>query len=197
MTSNSKIVDKDIMEKLRNDEEQVLSIVYKDNWEIMYLAAYNMLKDRALAEDIVQDVFVSFWQKRNTISIKTSIKNYLYISVIYKVYDYYRKNNKIIKEELFNHFDYKIQQSNPETKLIHKELMDCIDSLINDLPPKCREVFKFSREEQLSNMEIAERLKISKRTVEGHISKALLHLRKSLGVTVSVEFIAFISSYLL
>ena len=195
MTSNRKITDKELVKRLHNNDEAALSIIYKEQWEIMYLAAYNLLKDKSISEDIVQDVFVSFWQKRNTIEIKVSIRSYLYTSIIYKVYDYFRKNKKMIKEELFNHFDKKVQVSNPETKLMHKELVDCLDLLINQLPPKRREVFKLSREEQLTNQEIAERLSISKRTVEGHITKALIFLRNSLGVSISIEFMSFISNY--
>jgi len=78
---------------------------------------------------------------------------------------------------------------------MHKELVGFIDSLINQLPPKCKEVFKLSREEQLTNQEIAQRLSVSKRTVEGHITKALMLLRNSLGVNVSIEFMSFISNY--
>jgi len=195
MTSNRKITDKELVKRLHNNDEAALSIIYKEHWEIMYLAAYNLVKNKAISEDIVQDVFVSFWQKRSIIEIKVSIRSYLYTSTTYKVYDYFRKNKKMIKEELFDHFDKKIQVSNPETKLMHKELVGCLDSLINQLPPKCKEVFKLSREEQLTNQEIAERLNISKRTVEGHITKALILLRNSLGVSVSIEFMSFISNY--
>ena len=195
MTSNRKIKDTDLVKRLHNNDQAALAIIYKEHWEIMYLAAYNLLRDKSISEDIVQDVFVSFWQKRNTLEIKVSIRSYLYTSTTYKVYDYFRKNKKMIKEELFNHFDEKVQVSNPETKLMHKELVGFIDSLINQLPPKCKEVFKLSREEQLTNQEIAQRLSVSKRTVEGHISKALMLLRNSLGVNVSIEFMSFISNY--
>jgi len=195
MTSNRKIKDTDLVKRLHNNDQAALAIIYKEHWEIMYLAAYNLLRDKSISEDIVQDVFVSFWQKRNTLKIKVSIRSYLYTSTTYKVYDYFRKNKKMIKEELFNHFDEKVQVSNPETKLMHKELVGFIDSLINQLPPKCKEVFKLSREEQLTNQEIAQRLSVSKRTVEGHITKALMLLRNSLGVNVSIEFMSFISNY--
>ncbi|CAI8204840.1 MAG: ECF RNA polymerase sigma factor SigE [Formosa sp. Hel1_33_131] len=195
MTSNRKIKDTDLVKRLHNNDQAALAIIYKEHWEIMYLAAYNLLRDKSISEDIVQDVFVSFWQKRNTLEIKVSIRSYLYTSTTYKVYDYFRKNKKMIKEELFNHFDEKVQVSNPETKLMHKELVGFIDSLINQLPPKCKEVFKLSREEQLTNQEIAQRLSVSKRTVEGHITKALMLLRNSLGVNVSIEFMSFISNY--
>ena len=194
MDLDRKRIDKDLVERLRNNDDEALSIIYKEYWEIMYLSAYNLIKDRSISEDIVQDVFFSFWKKRSTLEIKVSIRSYLYTSTTYKVYDYFRKNKKMIKEELFHHFDEKVQALNPETKLIHKELVDHINSLITQLPPKRLEVFMLSREEQLSNQEIAERLGISKRTVEGHITKALMFLRSSLGIHVSVEFLSLITN---
>ncbi|GAA3594054.1 RNA polymerase sigma-70 factor [Flavivirga amylovorans] len=184
--------DETLITLLNKGDNKVLSLVYKKYWETMYLAAYNMVKNKEISEDIVQDIFVNLWHKRDQITIKTSLKSYLYTSTIYKVYDYFKKNKHIIKLELFENFDKKIQSSNPETILMHGELIKHIDSVIENLPEKCKLVFKLSREDQLSNREIAKKLNISPRTVENHISKALKYLRASLNVSLSLEFITFI-----
>lgn len=157
----------------------------------MYLAAYNLVKDRSVCEDIVQEVFISLWQRREKIQIKVSLKSYLYTSTVYKVYDHFNKNKKMIKDELFDGFENKIENSNPETKLMHQELISYLDTIVDSLPDKCKEVYKLSRENMLSNKEIAEQLNISQRTVEGHISKALKILKESLGVAVSIEFMSY------
>ena len=186
----NKYNDIDLVKRLQESEEEALTIIYKEYWEIMYLAAYNLVKDRSVCEDIVQEVFISLWQRRAKLQIKVSLKSYLYTSTVYKVYDHFDKNKKMLKGELFDNFENKIETSNPETKLMHQELIHLLDSIIDTLPDKCKEVYKLSRENMLSNKEIAEQLNISQRTVEGHISKALKILKESLGVAVSIEFIA-------
>lgn len=187
----NKFIDMDLVVRLQNNEEQALTIIYKQYWETMYLAAYNLVKDKSVCEDIVQEVFISLWQRRSKLQIKVSLKSYLYTSTVYKVYDHFNKNKKMVKEELFDNFDSKIDTSNPETKLMHQELLHHLNSIIEILPDKCKEVFQLSRENMLTNKEIAEQLNISQRTVEGHISKALKILRDSLGIVVSIEFMIF------
>lgn len=191
MTFVNKYTDMDLVKRLQESDEEALTIIYKAYWEVMYLAAYNLVKDRSVCEDIVQEVFISLWQRRAKLQIKVSLKSYLYTSTVYKVYDHFSKNKKMAKEELFDNFENKIETSNPETKLMHEELIHLLDSIIDTLPDKCKEVYKLSRENMLSNKEIAEQLNISQRTVEGHISKALKILKESLGVAVSIEFILF------
>ena len=187
----NKYNDLDLVKRLQQNEEEALTIIYKEYWEIMYVAAYNLVKDKSVCEDIVQEVFISLWQRREKLQIKTSLKSYLYTSTVYKVYDHFSKNKKMLKDELFDNFENKIEASNPETKLMHEELIHHLDAIVDSLPDKCREVYKLSRENMLSNKEIAEQLNISQRTVEGHISKALKILKESLGVAVSIEFIVY------
>jgi len=131
------------------------------------------------------------WNKRQTLVIKTTLQNYLYACVTYKVFDVFRQNNDLLKNELLENFDQRIQESNPETLLMHQELIATIEIAIEALPEKSKAVFKLSREEQLSYIEIAERLNISTKTVEAHISKSLRLLRNSLGKNISIGLVIF------
>ena len=176
---------------LRNGDEKAFRKLYDLYWEKLFISAYNKLKDRELCEDILQEVFIGLWNKRNTLIIQTSLQNYLYASVTYKVYDVFRKNHDFLKNELLEKFEQRIQDANPETLLMHQELIYQIEMAIDALPEKSRIVFKLSREEQLSYIEIAEKLNISVKTVEAHISKSLRLLRNSLGTNLSIGLIIF------
>lgn len=196
MSSEISLKERELIQRLNNNDELALASIYNEYWEIMYLGAYNLVKNKQVSEDIVQDVFVNIWKKRGDLEIKVSLRSYLYTSTIYKTYDYFRKNKSAIRVDLLENFNERVQNSNPETKLMDKELQDYLEAVINELPEKCRVVYNLSRNEQLSHKEIAGKLNISTRTVEGHITKALKVLRKSLSSISTIFFIIFVIYYL-
>lgn len=196
MSSEISLKERELIQRLNNNDELALASIYNEYWEIMYLGAYNLVKNKQVSEDIVQDVFVNIWKKRGDLEIKVSLGSYLYTSTIYKTYDYFRKNKSAIRVDLLENFNERVQNSNPETKLMDKELQDYLEAVINELPEKCRVVYNLSRNEQLSHKEIAVKLNISTRTVEGHITKALKVLRKSLSSISTIFFIIFVIYYL-
>lgn len=184
--------DQKILELLNSGDEKSISYLHGKYAEELFVSAYNMVKSKEVCEDILQEVFINIWNKRGDLKIKTSLKSYLYASVIYGVYGYFRKNSDKMNVELLEGFNTHIQKSNPETKLIQKEIISQINAIIESLPEKCRLVFEMSRNEQLSHKEIAEKLNISTKTIETHITKALKTIRSSLGYTYSIEIVAFL-----
>jgi RNA polymerase sigma-70 factor (ECF subfamily) len=88
--------------------------------------------------------------------------------------------------ELFEGLDCRIQYTTPETKIMHKELMEQVNLIVDTLPKKCKHIYKLSRNEQLNHKEISEKLGISTKTVENHITNALRVLRTSLGQALFV-----------
>lgn len=113
---------------LRNGDEKAFRKIYDLYWEKLFISAYNKLKDRELCEDILQEVFIGLWKKRDTLIIQTSLQNYLYASVTYKVHDVFRKNHDFLKNELLEKFEQRIQDANPETLLMHQELIYQIEN---------------------------------------------------------------------
>lgn len=184
--------DEKILARLNKNDEKALSILYERYWEKLFISAYNLVKKREVCEDIIQEIFINIWNKRGEIKIHTSLKSYLYTCVTYKVYDYFRKNNKVIEVQLFENIEKRIQDSTPESKLIFKELVAHINLHIDLLPEKSRIVFKLSRIEQLSHKEIAKKLNISTKTVEAHITNAIKILRTSLSTYASIELLLLI-----
>ncbi|MEG0889273.1 MULTISPECIES: RNA polymerase sigma-70 factor [Bacteroides] len=145
--------------------------------------AYKYVNDKQVAEDIVQDVFMALWARKHKLDFSESIKPYLYKATLNKSLTYL---NSIHEEKSIDDKDIeyalhqKIVSYNQQDSLLLKEITQEIRFFVNTLPPQCKKVFQLSREDNLKNKEIAEKLKISEKTVEGHIRKALFELRNHL-----------------
>ncbi|MEL0650748.1 RNA polymerase sigma-70 factor [Algibacter sp. TI.3.09] len=177
--------DSEIIRKLKVDDKKALTILYNSYWKVLYISSYNLLKNKEVCEEIIQDVFIDLWNKRKDLEIKVSLQSYLYACVRYKVFAEFR-TNKMMRVELFDDLNERLQYTTPETKMMHKELKNFVKLVVESLPEKCKKVYKLSRQEQLSHKEIAEQLGITVKTVENHITNALRVLRTSLGQVLFV-----------
>ncbi len=180
MMSFNKIKDQKLIERLKQGDESALKLIYDLYWEQLFIYSFSLLKKREASEDIIQEVFIKIWEKRDSLQIRTTLKGYLFTCVLHRVYDSFRKNKNVFSDAIFEKFDKKIQSSNPESKLIYKELEAQINTAVNLLPEKCKKVFVLSREDQLSHKEISKQLNISTKSVEAYITKALKILRPTL-----------------
>ncbi|MEC3907095.1 RNA polymerase sigma-70 factor [Tamlana sp. 2201CG12-4] len=187
------IPDDEIIQRLKSGDKKALTHLYDRYWKPLFISSYNLLKDKELCEEIIQDIFIDLWKKREDLKIRISLKSYLYACVRYKVFGEFRKKS-IVRVELFENLNKRFQYATPETKMMHKELVEQIEYAVEMLPSKCKKVYKLSRDEQLSHKEIAEQLNISTKTVENHITNALRLLRTSLGNILSLEIISYISN---
>lgn len=185
-------MEKNIINKsLLTDDPDIVISLYKRYWKILYTSALKVLKDKEACEDIVQDIFLNIWTRRNELQINVSIEAYLLTAVKYEVY-------RRIKESR------KYQQVSVEATEICSELLSSdavaqndyiqeVSAIVNTLPPKCREVYLLSRGQQLSHKEISDRLSISINTVRNHLTRALRQLRLDLLemilLTISLFFI--------
>jgi RNA polymerase sigma-70 factor, ECF subfamily len=133
-----------------------------------------------VAEDIVQELFVTLWIKCEQIQITSSLKNYLFTSVKNRSLDYLKLEQR--KSHKLEHIAKKQELSENLSSLwfAEAELQAVVEKSLEKLPPRCREIFELSRFEGLKNQEIADKLSLSKRTVELQVSNALKQLRTDL-----------------
>ena len=152
--------------------------------------AFAIIKDHDDAEDIVQSIFVDFWNKEDKSGIEVKIDNYLIRAVKFKCIDYQRKVAVKRKHEAetvhtTNIFEEETEEENPQLK-------DMLNIAISQLPEKTREVFIMSKLDGLSYKEIAEHMNISPKTVENQMGRAFKHLREMLkdykNVVLSILF---------
>jgi len=189
--------DQVLIDRLRSGDESALTELYNKFWQSLFMSSYNVLKDKELCEDIIQDIFMNIWNNREKLEIHISLKGYMYACARYQVFNQFKKNKDKIHVEFFDDLDKRFQHSTPETQLMHDELVQQINSIVESLPLKCQLVYKLSREEQLSHKEIAERLDISTKTVENHITKALQVIRLSMGSSASMAMVLWLSRNLI
>ncbi|MEQ6120857.1 RNA polymerase sigma-70 factor [Reichenbachiella sp. MALMAid0571] len=169
------LTDIELMRLLQNGEEAFLE-VYKRYWDKLYIYAHNLLDDKQICEDVIQDVFVDFWAKKDKVLI-SNLSHYLYQSVKFKIFNVFR-NGKIAKKHIDRINVIKFV-NNTEESLNFKELEHSLHNLLSQLPDRCREIFYASRYENLSHQEISKKFNITNQTVKNQVSKALRHLRDS------------------
>lgn len=186
MKEQNTLIDERIIKRLHQNDESALTELYSKYWQYLYITSYNVLRNKELCEDIVQEVFLSVWNRRMKLQIKVSLKSYLYACTRYQVFAQLRKNKEILRTDLFTTMNQRIHYASTDAEIIYKELVQQVDSVVETLPNKCKKVYILSRNEHLSHLEISSRLHISTKTVENHITKALRILKKSLGVFVSI-----------
>ncbi len=164
--------------EIKNGNQKAFEVVFKALYGDLCRYAYSILKDKDESEDLVQNTFVIFWEKRDQILIMGSLKSYLYKSV----YNHFL--NKIkhlgVRQEHQNHFKYTNSEAYSDTGNVANELENRIDQAIERLPTQCGKIFKMSRYEELKYQEIADVLDISVKTVENQIGKALKLMRLEL-----------------
>ena len=143
----------------------------------VYNFSMQHLKHEEDVKDLVQEIFAKIWDIRNKIDEKKSFDSFLFTITLNTIRDYFRKqvkNRNLINKWLEDAMAYS-ESTSQSVELASLEKV--VDSFVEQLPPKRQMVFRLSRIHGLSNDEIAERMKITKKTVENHLNLALKHLR--------------------
>ncbi|EDM34153.1 putative ECF-type RNA polymerase sigma factor [Pedobacter sp. BAL39] len=178
MTAYGGYSDQDLVILMKKDDA-AFNEIYERYWSILYRSAFNVLKDEDLCLDVLQEVFIWVWEHRADLQVR-SLKAYLQVAVKYKVANYIR-NGKVRESFYLRIPKIELDTAFPDETLEVKELKEIIDRFVEELPARCREVFQLSRNEHLSNKDIAIRLGISEKTVENQINKGLKKLKLDLG----------------
>ena len=179
--------------------------MFYDHYKNLVLYAKKFVNETEIARDLVQDVFIYLWDKRNKLNIERSLPSYLFRAVHNACINYLKRESN--KEDYIRNFLLRINSDNYSTSayedahelVVQKDLLEQIETIVEGLPEQCRNIFKMSRFKGLKNREIAEIYAISQRTVETQIYRALKVLKESLSPYVSLPtatlFLIFIKSF--
>jgi RNA polymerase sigma-70 factor (family 1) len=197
----SELNDEALFALIEKGDERAFTQVYDRYHKLLYVLAYRYLMNANMAEDVVQHVFSRLWEFRTELRVGISLKNYLFTMTKNHVLNLIRNENSAITK------NYEMAQSAPayEDNLIEdlekKELMSNFYKAVDMLPVQKREICLMKVREELTNQEIAERMKLSVNTVKTHYSEALkllrVHLRKMLIIVTALTLLRYLSVYLI
>ncbi len=168
-----------LLQALRSGDQAALESLFRSYYEALCNHANTLLNDIDESEEVVQQLFIQLWEKREAMEISTSIQAYLYRAIrnscLNKI-----KHNKV--RRLYTEEVTALARTSEPTSSIslQNELQDQIKQAIEGLPEQCRIIFKLSRFEELKYSEIAEQLGLSIKTVENQMGKALRVMREKL-----------------
>ncbi len=186
--------DCELLAAIRNDEEKAFAELFKRHWRRVHSMAYSKVRSKEVTEEIVQDLFISLWDKRGSLSIN-NLPSYLFTAVKHKALNY--MESEMVRKKYWDYSRNYLpqQEEGTETMVEFDELMEAIEAGMDHLPDKSKRVFRLNRLEGHSVHEIAGILNLSEKAIQYHITQSLKKLRVhlkgfliSLGISLSVLF---------
>lgn len=173
--------DKLVVIAFQQGDFKVFETVFKENYSSMVRAARRILIDIEPAEEVIQDLFVKLWEKRDSLVINTSLPAYLHKAITNHAINYYKFQKKTVRFQDYIGFEVDDYQSvAADESMLHNDLDKKVNALMKSLPEKRRMIFEMSRFEGMKNWQIAQQLGVSLKTVEYHMSAALDFMRTKL-----------------
>jgi len=173
------VTDRELLDRLRKGDTAAFDTIFRTWYGPLVGTAERMLRDRAVAEELVQDVMLELWRRRETLDAEGSAQAYLFQATRNRVLNHLRhlKIEQRSEPEIRNE-----SSSTPhaDAAVAQEELSVAVQQAVQSLPDRCREVFELSRVHGLKYAEIARQLGISVKTVEAQMGKALRTLRERL-----------------
>lgn len=171
-------------------------LLFRRYYRTLCSHAVRFVHSRTIAEDLVSEVFLSFWKNQVHQHITTSYQAYLYAAVRKRAYTHLRQEfqSETLSDQTETDALEATVSMDPEQLLQYTELAQRIEETVRTLPPQCQRVFVMSRFEGKKHREIADELRISQKTIEAHLSRALAQLRQTLHVGLFIWLILFLAS---
>ncbi|HEY4788674.1 MAG TPA: RNA polymerase sigma-70 factor [Bacteroidales bacterium] len=171
--------DLELLSRIKKSDEKAFETLFRAYYKSLCLFAYKILKDNVTAEEIVQDIFYYVWEKREDLELTTSVKSYLFKSV------YNNSLKNIRHQKIVKNYEAKAIIEGPSFELQENyaeigEMMHVIQLTLEQVPERTREIFELNRNEGLKYQEISEKLNISIKTVEAHMTSILKQFRENL-----------------
>jgi RNA polymerase sigma-70 factor (family 1) len=175
----SRYTDYALLDAIRDDDEKAFAELFKRYWRKVHAMAYTRVRSKVVTEEIVQDLFISLWDRRATQSIQ-HLSSYLYQSVKFKVLNHIE--SKLVVEKYWDYYKEFIPQKENATDIAvgYNDLIEAIEDGMQQLPEKSKKVFRLNRLEGHSVSEIADLLNLSEKAIQYHLTQSVKKLRMHL-----------------
>lgn len=179
MLRDFNIVESDctLLQASKNGDEKAFEQLFNKYWNDLFKIAYRRLHSVEDAKDIVQDVFLSLWNNIHNITIDDSLGGYLYTALRNKIFNLLEKNKNRLNKLMQEQFVPAGQEETVFSNYCAKEFREFITQQIAAMPAKMRQIYLLSKEEYLTNAEIASLLNLSGQTIKNQLHNALGRLR--------------------
>lgn len=186
MSRNGVYTDEELLDFLRDGNHTAFTEIYNRYWRVMVTHACKILKDEDEALDVVQDIFLTIWNRSTDLHIGSSLKAYLYIATRNQALKVISRST--LKEEFAGELAAAFEEglATTDEQLAFNELSEILEDAIRKLPPRLKAVYEKSREQGLSHKAIAEELGIAENTVKSAMHRTLTYLRSKL-----IPFLSF------
>ena len=173
--------DEELLKLLQEGDHTAFASIFDRYWNLLFSLAVKQLGDPYEAEEVVQEIFTEVWARRAGVKITCSLNYWLAAAVKYKTLTIFSNRHRrlLLTGDLPE--DTLSETALPYSLIEMQQLMAQLESVVAALPERPRVIYRLSREEHLSNREIARQLQISEKTVENHMNRALSSLRKTFG----------------
>ena len=179
MTVFESYSDDELLAAIRDSDAQAFSEFLRRYWKKAYHITYSKVRSQAVTEEIVQDLFATLWDKRSSLSI-SNVYAFIFTCIKNKSINYIE--SQLVKKKYWDYYKVFIPQQEESTRreVEFNDLMKAVETCAETLPEKSRSVFRLSRLEGISNREIAQRLNLSEKSIEYHLTKSLKIMRLAL-----------------
>ncbi len=171
--------DELLVKLLTVDDDRAFNEIYRRYWKVLFLHGQRKINSDEVLEELLQNVFMSCWEKRKTLAID-NLGGYLFNSLKYQIIDSYRAQFQADKYADMALSKTEPVEDSPDQTINFKDIQDIFDAVLRRLPEKTRQIFRLSRLEYKTTGEISQLLNIPERTVEYHITQSLRQLRQEL-----------------
>lgn len=186
MAAYNALSDKELFALLKQGDQFAYTEIFERYTEVLLRHAFRLLADREEANDVIQDVLMTLWQKRETLEFKTSLSAYLYAAVRNRIFDLL-SHQKVVLRYAASISSFMVEGYNMvDDQIREKELARVIEKEILALPERMRVVFLLNKKEGLSYKEIAEKLNITDQTAKQQVYKALKQLKLKIDTYLSI-----------